>query len=132
MSTPNLIEVKATVGIDVSCYESVHLEIPEHLLHDEHKLSVYMAAAMKTMHEGEAFTAFEPDWETQSNFRLVCAARVPENMDSSEEREELILEDVPIEGNYHDFGLEVAGLIRRNEYTRIGLIDLAHHFKLID
>lgn len=125
------VQLKVYVGIDTACYQTAFIEVNESLLQDEAALSKHVTEQLEKQYDDGDLTAFEPDWDMQSNFRLVSAARAPTDMDSAEDRIEL-LADVPIERNYHDFGLELSGRLMRNADVPEWITDLARHYKLID
>jgi len=123
------IEVKACVAVDTSCYQTVFLQVDKSLLQDTEKLSAYTVGLVQKLYDDDELTEFEPDHETQANFRLVCITQEVGDRGGSEHT---LVTDVPIESNYHDFGLEVSGRLRRDADAPEWVIDLAHHYKLID
>ena len=132
--TTETVKVKAYVAVDTSCYAAIFLDVDANLLQDEEKLTAYLTQVLRAMHDDEQID-FDPEWDTQANFRLVTAAREPDDMDNTAERVELIT-DMPIERNYHDFGLEISARLHNPELIPPNapdwVYDLARHYKLID
>jgi len=116
-----MIEVKACIGVDTSCYATVTLQVDERLLQDKVALAAHVTEEIQTQYDTEEITDFEPEWDTQSNLRLV----------SLEQGATHLLEDVPIARNYHDFGLEVSGRLLRDADAPEWLVELARHYKLV-
>lgn len=124
-----MVQLKASVGIDTACYQTVFIEVDESLLQDEAALSKHVTAQLEKQYDDGDLTALEPDWDMQSNFRLVSLGR---ERDPAGSGEDTLLADVPIGCNYHDFGLEISGQLMRNADAPDWITDLARHYKLID
>lgn len=124
-----MVQLKASVGVDTACYQTVFIEVDESLLQDEAALSKHVTAQLEKQYDDGDLTAFEPDWDMQSNLRLVSLGR---ERDPAGSGEDTLLCDVPIGRNYHDFGLEIAGQLMRNADAPDWIIELAIHYKLID
>lgn len=123
-----LVQLKAAVGIDTACYATKFIEVEESLLQDEAALRAHVTEQLSTLYDDTELSDFEPDWDMQSNFRLVTLGR---ERDPAGSGEDTLLADVPIERNYHDFGLEISGQLMRNADAPEWIIDLARHYKLI-
>lgn len=123
-----MVEVKARVGIDTACYTTAFIKVDSRLLKDEAKLTANVIEQLTNLHSDGELDDFEPDWEMQSNFRLVSLGMESGRGGS----EETLLRDVPVDRNYHDFGLEISGQLRRDADVPDWLTDLARHYKLID
>lgn len=127
-SPKKMVQLKANIGIDTACYATTIVEVEESLLQDKAALSKHVTEQLKVQYDADELTEFEPDWDMRSNFRLVTLGR---ERDPAGSGEDTLLADVPIERNYHDFGLELAGQLIRNADAPEWIIDLARHYKLI-
>lgn len=126
---PKKVKLSAYVAVDVPAFDTVTVEVSEDLLKPENRAQL---EAEMLVQLGKVYTeldSFEPDWDTQNNFRLVNL-----RPDESAYQRPVIMEDFPLGKNYHDFGLEVSGMFRANGGFGVPqwVEDLGRKYRLID
>lgn len=118
-----LVATQITYGIDVAAYASESRMLP---LNEDGTLDLEYLVAIANREYESCDLVFEPNWGSESSFRIVSVIKQPETKGEMQNNAYLA-EDIAIEKGYYDAGTFLALAIGHTQTPLNFLIQAAKH-----